>query len=148
MSNLSASPNNKSKFSLQHDVSARWSESLVREVLSLAYLIDAIYILLSFSCFFSLPLLLDVPFFFFFLFLNKTSLSGYSATSASAVIVIYKAWSGEQSSWVTFSSARLVVNMLWTFVSGRGEGTKNACGKESCACQHFKIPRGGVTADV
>lgn len=121
MSNLSASPNRTSKFSLQHDVSAGWSESLVREVLSLAYLIDATYVLLSFSCFFvvclfvlffPLSLLLDVPFFFFFLFLNKTSLSGYSATSASAVIVIYEAWSGEQSAWVTCSRARLVVNVL------------------------------------
>lgn len=57
MCNFSASPS-----SWQYGVTDYWSESLVRDVLSMAYLIYAMYTLLSFSCF-SPPWCI---FFFFF----------------------------------------------------------------------------------
>lgn len=40
------------------------------------------------------------------------------------------------------------MNVLRTFVSTHGEGTKIACGKESCSYQNSKVPRDVVTGDV
>lgn len=65
LSYLSASLNSKSKLRLQHEVTARWSESLVRD--SLIGIVDAISIFVVIFLFcFSLPFLLDVPFYFLF----------------------------------------------------------------------------------
>lgn len=86
-----------------------------------SHLIYAIYVLLSFSCF--LPLLLGVP--FSFPPPNETSLSGYSATSASSSDCHLRSmkWKGQRD----HGSFLLVHTLSWT------------------CCEHVWVFSGGET---
>lgn len=143
MSNFSASPNSESKFSLQHEVTARWSESLVREVLLLAYLIYAIYILLSFSCFFFFPSFLVYFFFFFFSFLKKQNIPEWIQCN-----ICIKQWLSFTKFEVksTDPGSFLPVHILswmccnhsWVFM---GQGQRLHVVKKVVLNWNFKIPR-------
>lgn len=106
MCNFSASPS-----SWQYGVTDYWSESLVRDVLSMAYLIYAMYTLLSFSCF-------SPPWCIFFFFLMKHPWVNTVQHPHQTVIVIYEAWSGKYRPWVLSSRAHTLSRMCrdrtWT----------------------------------
>lgn len=97
----------------------------------------------TFCCHFPVlfSLLLDVLFFF----LNETSLSGYSATSASSSDCHLRSMKWRVQIMGSFIQC---LKVLWILVSLRREGTKIVCGKESCSQPNFKIPWDVVTEDV
>lgn len=147
MSNLSASPHGRSILNFQF---ITWSYCLLvwkpchRGSLIGILSLCPLHFVVIFLFFFSF----SPPPWCTFVLKNKTSLSGYSATSALSSDCRLRSVEWKGQILAISSSAHFLINVLWTWVSVPGGGTKIARGKGSCSHQNFKTPRDGVTADV
>lgn len=83
-----------------------------------------------------------------FFFLMKHPWVGTVQYLHQAVIVIYEAWSEEYRWWVLWSSVHCIMKVVGTPARLRREGTKIACGTQSCFQPNFKIPWDVVIGDV